>query len=138
MQLLTRSTPTYRPNFVITFLHRPGQDPRFASFIVPLWFSKFDLKDYLFNLYGVKALRIRSLVEHAPLQQGKDSDIVRRPRKYVTTLVSLIVIGSQAFLYRPTPLCSTTDEPQLVPPPTQKENDHRDDQRAGPRSLHLA
>lgn len=70
-----------RPNFVITFLHRPNQDPKYASFLVPLWFSKFDLKDYLYHLYGVKALRIRSYVMQSKVRQGKEGDVLQRPRQ---------------------------------------------------------
>lgn len=51
--------------------------------MVPLWFSKLDLKDYLYNLYGVKALRIRSYVIQSKVREGKPRDIRQKPHKYV-------------------------------------------------------
>lgn len=38
------------------------EDPFTVSFKVPLHFSKLDLRDYLHNLYGVDALKVRSWV----------------------------------------------------------------------------
>ena len=51
------------PEFTIALIRTPFLSPRFAAFYVPLNFNKLDLRDYLDRLYGVKALKIRSVVE---------------------------------------------------------------------------
>lgn len=35
---------------------------------MPLTFNKFDIRDYLWNLYGVEAVRVRSWVKYSPLE----------------------------------------------------------------------
>lgn len=40
-------------------------------FQVPLRFSKFDLRDYLWNLYGLEAHRIRSVIKISPPSANK-------------------------------------------------------------------
>jgi len=52
----------YLPNFVVTLRRNPRLEPYHALFDVPLNFSKLDLKDYLWHLYSVKTLSIRSQV----------------------------------------------------------------------------
>ncbi|KAF6235980.1 hypothetical protein HO173_005608 [Letharia columbiana] len=52
----------FLPNFTLTFLRTPTQPPHFASFLTPLWLNKLDLKDYLYHVYGVQALRVRSFI----------------------------------------------------------------------------
>lgn len=50
----------------VTFLR--GQDPRHAKFQVPLWFSKLDLRDYLWHAYGVESYSARSYVKLTPVR----------------------------------------------------------------------
>lgn len=57
---LSQRKQVYFPKFSITLLRTRHNSPYFASFIVPRWFSKFDLKDYLASLYGVPVVHIRS------------------------------------------------------------------------------
>lgn len=71
-----------RPNFTITLLHTPHKHPTFASFLVPLWFSKLDLKDYLYNLYNIQVLRVRSQVIQSPVREGKPSDRIAMPHRF--------------------------------------------------------
>lgn len=52
----------YLPNSVVTLRRNPRLEPYHAVFDVPLNFSKLDLKDYLWHLYGVKTISIRSQV----------------------------------------------------------------------------
>ena len=52
----------YLPNFVITLKRNPKLEPYHAVFEVPLNLSKLDVRDYLWHLYGVKTLSIRSSV----------------------------------------------------------------------------
>lgn len=60
-----------RPNFTLTLLRTPHAPSHFASFLTPLYFNKLDLKDYLWNLYGLEVLGVRSYVIQARVQQDK-------------------------------------------------------------------
>jgi len=62
-----------RPNFTLTFLRSRKQTPHFASFIVPLWFNKLDIRDYLFHVYNVRILSVRSYVKLSPVTSGDPS-----------------------------------------------------------------
>ena len=59
----------FSPNFTVTLLRTPNLPPKFATFIVPLWFSKLDLKSYLQNVYSVPVIYIRSTVIHSKVQR---------------------------------------------------------------------
>ncbi|CEJ88000.1 hypothetical protein VHEMI04579 [[Torrubiella] hemipterigena] len=59
----------FLPNHVITFLRKDHLPPNEACFQVPLTFTKFDLRDYLFNLYNVEVTKVRSYVKQQPLTQ---------------------------------------------------------------------
>ncbi|EME78870.1 uncharacterized protein MYCFIDRAFT_212486 [Pseudocercospora fijiensis CIRAD86] len=82
------------PNVNIAFIR--GRLPHEARFQVPLWFSKLDLRDYLWHAYQVEILRVRSYVKQSRVQSGKPHEIrpsVRRwhrpkAKKYMT--VSLV------------------------------------------------
>ena len=58
------------PNVTLTFLHTPKQPADTALFHVPLWFSKLDLRDYLFHVYDVRVLAVRSYVKQSRVQEG--------------------------------------------------------------------
>ncbi|KAJ3520979.1 hypothetical protein NM208_g13496 [Fusarium decemcellulare] len=59
----------FLPNHVITFLRKEHLPPNEACFKVPLRFTKFDLRDYLWNLYNVEVTKVRSYVKQQPLTQ---------------------------------------------------------------------
>ncbi|KAG6009122.1 hypothetical protein E4U21_003191 [Claviceps maximensis] len=59
----------FLPNHVITFLRKDFLPPNEACFQVPLRFTKFDLRDYLWNLYNVEVTKVRSYVKQQPLTQ---------------------------------------------------------------------
>ncbi|KAG6015084.1 hypothetical protein E4U43_005772 [Claviceps pusilla] len=59
----------FLPNHVITFLRKDHLPPNEACFQVPLRFTKFDLRDYLWNLYNVEVTKVRSYVKQQPLTQ---------------------------------------------------------------------
>ncbi|KAM0563337.1 hypothetical protein ACHAPJ_001055 [Fusarium lateritium] len=59
----------FLPNHVITFLRKEHLPPNEATFQVPLRFTKFDLRDYLWNLYNVEVTTVRSYVKQQPLTQ---------------------------------------------------------------------
>jgi len=69
--LITSTNRLHRPNFHITLHRTPKQPPNFASFTVPLWFSKLDLRDYLFHAYNVRIQGVRSYVKLQRVTQGK-------------------------------------------------------------------
>ncbi|KAL8930961.1 MAG: hypothetical protein Q9208_000062 [Pyrenodesmia sp. 3 TL-2023] len=64
----------YLPNFTLTFLRTPFAAPNYATFITPLNLNKFDIKDYLYHLYGVEVLSVRSYVQQAKVRRGKPGD----------------------------------------------------------------
>ena len=77
-----------RPNFVLTFIRPPRHQPaNFASFFTPLWMNKLDLKDYLYHLYGVEALYIRSYIAHGRVIRDSGSGrLVRTSQKKKMTI----------------------------------------------------
>ncbi|ROT40661.1 hypothetical protein SODALDRAFT_330403 [Sodiomyces alkalinus F11] len=92
---LARRLPNFRlgkkkvflPSHVITFLRRDNQPPNWAHFEVPLTFTKFDLRDYLWNLYGVETTKVRSAVQQHKVErrQGGRGALYRPPpTKYMT------------------------------------------------------
>jgi hypothetical protein len=78
--LLTPSTP--RPNFTLTLLRTPTHPPTFASFIVPLNLNKLDLRDYLYNAYGISVRGVRSYIQMQKLRQDKPSAKRPHPRRW--------------------------------------------------------
>ncbi|KAI9794457.1 MAG: hypothetical protein M1816_005527 [Peltula sp. TS41687] len=72
----------YLPNFTLTFLRTPFQPPQFASFVVPLTFNKFDLKDYLYHAYGVRVLHVRSYVQQQRVRQDRPGAQRPAPRRW--------------------------------------------------------
>ncbi|KAI9715712.1 MAG: hypothetical protein M1828_000727 [Chrysothrix sp. TS-e1954] len=80
----------YLPYFTITLLRTPFQPPTLARFHVPLWFSKLDLRDYLFHTYSVAILSTRSFVKYIPVRppplarQSPKRFYAPKPRKYMT------------------------------------------------------
>lgn len=55
----------------------PGLSPYHARFLVPLDFSKYDLRDYLYHAYNVKCFNIRSYVKQMPIR-----DTTQQPRHW--------------------------------------------------------
>jgi large subunit ribosomal protein L23 len=49
----------------------PGLSPYHARFLVPLDFSKYDLRDYLYHAYNVKSFNIRSYVKQMPVRDAQ-------------------------------------------------------------------
>lgn len=58
-------------------LRTPGLSPYHARFLVPLDFSKYDLRDYLYHAYNVKCFNVRSYVKQMPIR-----DTVAQPRHW--------------------------------------------------------
>lgn len=89
----------YFPNFSVVLQRTPHLSPYYASFIVPLWFSKLDLKSYLKELYKVDVLHIRSWVMPShkgrlpPLNPRSQGEAYRKksPKKMTVQLVEPFV-----------------------------------------------
>lgn len=92
----------YLPNFVITLKRNPKLEPYHAVFEVPLNLSKLDLRDYLWHLYGVKTLSIRSSVLPGVLRRKyKVPDQPRRvgPVRRTKARKKMIVQLAKPFRY---------------------------------------
>ncbi|KAJ4361163.1 mitochondrial 54S ribosomal protein YmL41 [Ascochyta clinopodiicola] len=71
------SKKIYLPKFTVAMVRAPGLSPYHARFLVPLDFSKYDLRDYLYHAYNVKCFNIRSYVKQMPIR-----DTVQQPRHW--------------------------------------------------------
>lgn len=60
-----------RPDVNIALLRTPGLPANNAKFNVPLWFSKLDLRDYLFHVYNVEVVSVRSYVKQSRVSPGR-------------------------------------------------------------------
>ncbi|KAI9770628.1 MAG: hypothetical protein M1840_003220 [Geoglossum simile] len=65
------------PNFTLTLLRTPFLPPTYASFIVPLNLNKLDIKDYLYNAYGIHVRSVRSFIQQQRVRQDKPN--AKRP-----------------------------------------------------------
>lgn len=76
----------FLPNHVITLVRRDFQPADWATFQVPLRFTKFDLRDYLWNLYGVEVTAVRSWVRRpvAPIKNAAGRFVRPTAEKYMT------------------------------------------------------
>ncbi|KAF2861035.1 hypothetical protein K470DRAFT_246370 [Piedraia hortae CBS 480.64] len=73
----------YLPDFVVSLRRTPHLGPNVASFNVPLWFNKLDLRDYLFSVYGIRiGPTIRSYVKQSRVRQGTDPTEPHRYRHW--------------------------------------------------------
>ncbi|KAK6220393.1 ribosomal protein L23 [Colletotrichum tabaci] len=78
--------PVFLPNHVITLIRKDRAPANWATFNVPLTFTKFDLRDYLWNLYDVEVTAVRSWVKEAPIERKGASSGYYRPQsqKFMT------------------------------------------------------
>jgi ribosomal protein L23 len=92
----------YLPNIVITLRRNRKLEPYHAVFEVPLNLSKLDLRDYLWHLYGVKSLSIRSSVLPGKLQRKykvEDMPMRRGPMTRTRARKKMIVQLAKPFRY---------------------------------------
>ncbi|PHH70351.1 hypothetical protein CDD82_7185 [Ophiocordyceps australis] len=79
--------PTHR----VTLVRKEFLPPSEAFFKVPLRFTKFDLRDYLWNLYNVEVIKVRSFVKGVPLsRKSPKSSALYRPQSQKFMVVSLV------------------------------------------------
>ncbi|KAL8665931.1 MAG: hypothetical protein Q9202_001867 [Teloschistes flavicans] len=97
----------YLPNFTLTLLRTPFAPPNYATFIVPLDSNKFDIKDYLYRLYGVQVLSVRSYVQQAKVRMDKPgARLPKRNRWFrprATKRMTIEMPASAPFVYPPPP-----------------------------------
>lgn len=87
---LTHTHPPIRPSFSVILHRTNARGPRYATFSVPLWFNKFDMRDYLYHVYQVRVFGVRSYVEQQRVAQGRpayvnsggDGDPRPQPRRW--------------------------------------------------------
>lgn len=65
-------TPPPSPRFTVTLMRTPHLPPKYASFEVPLWFNKLDMKSYLSSAYNVQVIHIRSTVLQSKVENDRD------------------------------------------------------------------
>ncbi|KAL8769518.1 MAG: hypothetical protein Q9209_004579 [Squamulea sp. 1 TL-2023] len=97
----------YLPNFTLTLLRTPFAPPNYATFITPLNLNKLDLKDYLYNLYGVEVLSVRSYVQQARVRQDKPGARLPKPRRWyrprATKKMTIEMPATSPFIYPEAP-----------------------------------
>lgn len=75
----------FLPSHVITLLKKDRLPPNEACFKVPLRFNKFDLRDYLWNLYNVEVNKVRSYVQQQQIARKRGGARYRpQPLKFMT------------------------------------------------------
>ena len=93
------ASPYHRPNFVLTFLRpHPDAPPNFASFLTPLNLNKLDLKDYLYNAYGIHVLSVRSYVQQQRVREGKPRSRWPQRNRYVMGFLHLCRIEGMCIV----------------------------------------
>ncbi|EAQ88049.1 hypothetical protein CHGG_04668 [Chaetomium globosum CBS 148.51] len=82
----------FLPNHVIAFIRpKDKQPPNLATFVVPLNFNKFDLRDYLYHAYNVEVTSVRSFINQpAPKQKFVGVGRMYRPRSQKMMIVELL------------------------------------------------
>lgn len=61
----------YLPSSVFTLVRGSGKlPPNQAMFHVPLHTNKFDVRDYLYNLYGLRTTNVKIMIQQGELQRG--------------------------------------------------------------------
>ncbi|KAF2691291.1 hypothetical protein K458DRAFT_288827 [Lentithecium fluviatile CBS 122367] len=81
------SKQIFLPKFTIALTRTPSLSPYHARFQVPLNFSKFDLRDYLFHAYRIKCHNIRSYVKQMPVRDTREQPrhfFREESKKYMT------------------------------------------------------
>jgi large subunit ribosomal protein L23 len=65
-------TASRSPKFTVAMVRTPGLSPYHARFQVPLDFSKYDLRDYLYHAYNVRCFNVRSNVKQMPVRDTQE------------------------------------------------------------------
>ena len=108
----------YLPNFEIVLHRNEKLEPYLAVFRVPLNLSKLDLRDYLWNLYGVEILSVRSAVYMGKLKRQRkkrvgEHSVMFGPVKRTKATKKMIVQLAKPFRFPR--LMNDEDKEQYVP-----------------------
>ncbi|KAH6856575.1 hypothetical protein B0I37DRAFT_367821 [Chaetomium sp. MPI-CAGE-AT-0009] len=98
----------FLPNHVVAMIRpKDKQPPNLATFVVPLKFNKFDLRDYLYHAYNVQVTSVRSFINARP-PQAKYRTFGRTyiPRPTKMMIVELV----KPFVWPKVPAESERDE----------------------------
>ncbi|KAL8712966.1 MAG: hypothetical protein Q9220_002826 [cf. Caloplaca sp. 1 TL-2023] len=93
----------FLPNFTLTLLRTPHASPQYATFLTPLNLNKLDLRDYLYHLYNIRTLSIRSYVQQSRVRQDKPS--ARMPKRHrwyrprATKKMTVEMLASEPFVW---------------------------------------
>ncbi|KAF4773938.1 ribosomal protein L23 [Colletotrichum scovillei] len=79
----------YLPNHVVTFVRKDKSPANMATFNVPLTFTKFDIRDYLWNLYNVETTAVRSQVKQSAIERRSTGSGYFRPQSTKVMTVQL-------------------------------------------------
>ena len=109
----------FLPTSVYTLVRGSGKlPPNQAMFHVPLNTNKFDVRDYLYNLYGLRTTDVKVMIQQAELQRGTASqrrkDLHFKKRLPMTRPASgkrVIVTMDSPFVYPEPPKTSEDLEP---------------------------
>ncbi|KAI9872188.1 MAG: hypothetical protein M1830_001927, partial [Pleopsidium flavum] len=95
----------YLPNFILTLLRTPFLPPTFATFIVPLNLNKLDIKDYLYHVYSIRCLSVRSYVQQQRVRHDKPSAKAPKARRWYRprSIKRMTVEMERAFVWPDTP-----------------------------------
>ncbi|KAI0421029.1 hypothetical protein F5X98DRAFT_371046 [Xylaria grammica] len=102
----TGTKQVFLPRFKIAMLRpQENEPPTFATFVVPLNFNKFDMRDYLLHLYNTPVLAVRSHIRQSkPRLTAKLTGRMIRPAPVKMMKVQLV----QPFVW---PAMPTSTEP---------------------------
>lgn len=67
-----KTDQSFSPKFTVALVRTPKLSPYHARFLVPLDFSKYDLRDYLYHAYNVRCFNIRSYVKQMPVRDTRE------------------------------------------------------------------
>lgn len=92
--------PVYFPNAVVRLL-RPNakHTPYQAKFLVPRNFNKMDLRDYLWHVYGLRALNVTVQLLHAPYTRTNNDYGRYRGAQYKKMTIDM----EEPFIWPPLP-----------------------------------
>lgn len=87
------------PNFKIGLLRTSHLPPTLAQFIVPLNFTKLDMKDYLYKAYDIRTRSVRSYVVQQKVRRIKNLDEMRREPYRPRAIKKMTVEMNTPFVY---------------------------------------
>lgn len=99
----------FLPNAIFTMVRGSGKlPPNQVQFLVPLNVNKFDIRDYLYNLYKVTTTNVKVMIQLSPIQRGSNYERrknlhmkLRLPFQRPSSVKKCIVTLEEPFVYPP-------------------------------------